>query len=79
MDVSAIGEAIDAEKHAHDKGMSSDTHYLEQWFVDNAKVQINPGRNYGTGGNGHMRMNLGTPRPYIKRAIDNIASAISNI
>jgi cystathionine beta-lyase len=79
LDVSGIGEAIDAEKHAHDQGMRSDTHYLEQWFVDNAKVQINPGRNYGTGGNGHMRMNLGTPRPFIKKAIDNIASAISNI
>jgi cystathionine beta-lyase len=79
LDVSAVGEAIDAEKRAHDEGMKSDTHYLEKWFVDNAKVQLNPGVGYGAGGNGHMRMNLGTPRPLIKQAIDNLAEALSNV
>ena len=79
LDVSAVGEAIDAEKNASDKGMKSDTHYLEQWFVDNAKIQLNPGVGYGAGGNGHMRMNLGTPRPLIKKAIDNLADALSNV
>ena len=46
---------------------------------NNAKVQLNPGIGYGTGGNGHMRMNLGTPRPLIKQAIDNLADALSNV
>ena len=48
--------------------MKSDSHYMEEWFVKNAKVQLNPGGNYGAGGNGHMRMNLGTSRPNIKKS-----------
>ena len=72
-------EAINADQHAKEKGMKSDSHYMEEWFVKNAKVQLNPGGNYGAGGNGHMRMNLGTSRPNIKKAIDNMAAAIKKI
>jgi len=79
LNVKAVSEAVNAGAHASDKGLKSDSHYLEEWFVKNAKVQLNPGGNYGAGGNGHMRMNLGTPRPLIKKAIDNIAAAISKI
>jgi len=79
LNVKAVSEAVNASTHASDKGLKSDSHYLEEWFVKNAKVQLNPGGNYGAGGNGHMRMNLGTARPLIKKAIDNMAAAISKI
>ena len=79
LNVKAVSEAVNAGAHASDKGLKSDSHYLEEWFVKNAKVQLNPGGNYGAGGNGHMRMNLGTARPLIKKAIDNMAAAISKI
>jgi len=79
LDIKEVAEAINADQHAKDKGMRSDSHYMEEWFVKNAKVQLNPGGNYGTGGNGHMRMNLGTSRPNIKKAIDNMAAAIKKI
>ena len=79
LDVKEVATAVNAEQHAKDKGMKSDSHYMEEWFVKNAKVQLNPGGNYGTGGNGHMRMNLGTSKQNIKKAIDNMAAAIKKI
>ena len=79
LDVKEVATAVNAEQHAKDKGMKSDSHYMEEWFVKNAKVQLNPGGNYGTGGNGHMRMNLGTSKQNIKKAIDNMAAALKKI
>jgi bifunctional pyridoxal-dependent enzyme with beta-cystathionase and maltose regulon repressor activities len=49
----------------------------QKWFAENAKVVLNPGSEYGTGGEGHMRMNLGTSRKLIELALNNIASAVS--
>ena len=49
---------------------------MERWLVERAHVQLNPGSSYGAGGEGHMRMNIATPRAVIKQAIDNLASAI---
>jgi cystathionine beta-lyase len=51
---------------------------LERWFVENAKVQVNAGSSYGTGGAGHMRMNLATSRKLVQLALDNMASALRN-
>ena len=52
---------------------------FESWLVENAKVQLNPGSSYGTGGAGHMRMNLGTSRKLIQLALDNMASALQKV
>jgi cystathionine beta-lyase len=49
---------------------------LERWFVEKAKVQMNPGPNYGLGGQGHMRMNIATSRKTLELALTNIASAL---
>ena len=49
------------------------------WLVDNAGVYTNAGSSYGPGGEGHMRMNLGTSRQMIKLALDNIAAAVSDL
>jgi cystathionine beta-lyase len=49
---------------------------MERWFVQNAKVQINAGSNYGLGGAGHMRMNLATSRKTLEMALNNMASAL---
>lgn len=55
-------------------GLECPEHYVEKWFVEHAHVQLKPGSNYGTGGAGHMRMNLGTPRPFIEKALNNMAT-----
>ena len=51
----------------------------EEWFIRHAKVQLNPGSEYGTGGAGHLRMNLATTRRNIEWAIDSITNALKNV
>ena len=50
-----------------------------RWLVENAGVYTNAGSNYGPGGEGWVRMNLGTSRQLIKLALDNIAEAMHNL
>ena len=54
-------------------------HIVQQWFVDNAHVYMNPGSSFGTGGAGHMRMNLGTSRKLVQLAMDNMAEAMDKL
>tara|TARA_B110000483_G_scaffold53939_1_gene67167 strand:- start:5206 stop:6630 length:1425 start_codon:yes stop_codon:yes gene_type:complete len=53
--------------------------YLKKWMLDNARIDINPGENYGKGGDGFMRMNLATNRATLLKAMENIEIAINNI
>ncbi|HLE68943.1 MAG TPA: hypothetical protein VJH87_04630, partial [Vicinamibacteria bacterium] len=50
---------------------------VQKWLAVNAKVVMTPGAEYGTGGEGHMRMNLGTSRKMIELALNNMASALN--
>lgn len=52
---------------------------FRQWFVDHARIHINPGSSYGSGGAGHMRMNIATSRQLVDRALGNIATALSAV
>ena len=52
---------------------------VQRWLAENARVFLNPGDNYGTGGAGHMRMNLATSRRLIERALDNMSTALATI
>jgi cystathionine beta-lyase len=52
---------------------------MKEWFMDNAKIDINPGENYGKGGAGFMRMNLATNRATLEKALSNIEEAINTI
>ncbi len=52
---------------------------VERWLAENAKVHLNPGTSYGTGGAGHMRMNIGTSRKLVQLALDNMASALESV
>ena len=76
LDTGDLNDHINAAKNAEKLDLKSPEHYLEEWLIDNAHVQLNPGSNYGPGGDNHMRMNLATPRPLIKDAIDKIADAV---
>ncbi len=53
--------------------------YVQEWLVEHAGVNINAGEHYGKGGTGYMRMNLGTTRHKLAKALSNIESAIANI
>ncbi len=50
---------------------------VQRWFAERAGVFLNPGSNYGTGGDGYMRMNLASPRAIVDRALNNMAEALA--
>ena len=76
LDTGDLAAQINAGANAERLNLKSPEHYIEQWLIDTAHVQLNPGSNYGPGGANHMRMNLATPRPLIKEAFDKIANAV---
>ncbi len=49
---------------------------LKRFFVEQARVGMNPGPVFGTGGSGFMRMNIGAPRAVIETALLRLAAAI---
>ena len=48
---------------------------LKHFFVQEASVGLSPGTVFGTGGSGFMRMNIGTPRRVVARALEQIKCA----
>jgi len=79
LDFSRVMEAVGAEEMAVVKGKDSPERYFQDWLVENSGVYLNPGSTYGTGGAGHMRMNLGSSRIVIKEALDSMAAAINKV
>ena len=87
LDVSEVGEKIGAKEQAAKEAKTQDSsmravtpeRILLRWFVENAKVQLNPGSSFGTGGAGHLRMNLGTSRKLIAKACDNMTAALAKL
>jgi cystathionine beta-lyase len=55
------------------------SHIMERWFVDHARVQMNPGGSFGTNAGQRMRMNCATSRTVLERALNNLASALRAI
>ncbi|MDE0004819.1 MAG: aminotransferase class I/II-fold pyridoxal phosphate-dependent enzyme [Rhodospirillaceae bacterium] len=84
LDVSELAERIGARELAEEENRTSETtvtpeQIMQRWFGSNARIYLNPGSAYGTGGAGHMRMNLATSRLLIRRALDNIAAAVAMV
>ena len=50
---------------------------LEAFFVKEAKVGLNPGKSFGKGGNGFMRLNIASPRSVIAEALNRIATTLN--
>ena len=83
LDVSELSERIGAKQQAAEASRTSPTPVspeviVERWFVKHAKVQLNAGSTYGTGGEGHMRMNIATSRKLLELALANMAKALQN-
>jgi cystathionine beta-lyase len=87
LDVSGVIEKVGAGEQAARETKLQDASkpavtpemILERWFVEKAKVHLNPGSSYGTGGAAHMRMNLGTSRKLIAKALDNMSAALAKL
>ena len=55
-------------------GMGSDE--LEKYLIQNAKVRLNPGTDYGPRADGFMRLNLAAPTAWVEEGIDRICEAV---
>jgi cystathionine beta-lyase len=49
---------------------------LVKFFVEQAKLALNDGTMFGPGGEGYMRLNVGTPRKVLEQALNNLKKAI---
>jgi cystathionine beta-lyase len=84
LDVSRVSDRIGAKEKAAEASKTSETPVsaeviVQRWLIENAKVQLNAGSEYGTGGEGHMRMNLGTSRKLVAKALDNMSAALAKL
>ncbi|MCE9762534.1 hypothetical protein [Citrobacter portucalensis] len=48
---------------------------LSAFFVHDARLGLSPGAQYGPGGEGHMRLNVGCPRPVLVDAMNRLKAA----
>lgn len=84
LDVSALAERVGARRAAEEQNRTRDkalapltpSNIMQQWFIDHARVQVNAGGGFGTGGQERMRMNCATSRAMLQKALDNIATAV---
>lgn len=51
---------------------------LVSLFVNDAKLALNDGEMFGKGGTGFMRLNVGSPRSVIEKALNNLKLAINH-
>lgn len=52
---------------------------LQDFFVCKAKVGLNEGSTFGPGGEGFMRMNLGTTHKQVRKAMEQIEKAVASL
>ncbi|APT92102.1 aminotransferase [Corynebacterium phocae] len=50
--------------------------YPAAWLLKHARVALNEGASFGTGGAGHARLNFATSREILEEAIDRMAGAV---
>lgn len=58
------------------RALGMDDAALRDFFVQRCKLGLNPGSDFGPGGSGFMRMNIGTSRHNIEDALDAIEAAL---
>lgn len=80
LDVSALAERIRASEVAARETASSTAvvtpeMVVQRWLAEHAHIAISPGHSFGTGGAGHVRMNIATSRTLVGRALENMAGA----
>ena len=52
---------------------------LQTFFVNEAKVAMDGGDWFGTGGEGFMRMNIATPRALLREGLERIERAVKTL
>ncbi|BDY12509.1 MalY/PatB family protein [Hydrogenimonas cancrithermarum] len=57
------------------QALGMDDERLEKFFVEKAKLGLNTGLSFGSGGSGFMRLNIGCPRPILEEAMGRLKEA----
>lgn len=57
--------------------IKSDEKALALFFVQEAQLGLSSGAMFGQGGEGFMRMNIGTPRANVMAALERLKSSLS--
>ncbi|MEW9570714.1 MalY/PatB family protein [Rhodanobacter sp. Si-c] len=58
------------------RALDMDDHALRDFFIHRCQLGLNPGIDFGPGGNGFMRMNIGTQRRNIEAALGALKAAL---
>jgi cystathionine beta-lyase len=56
-----------------------DNESLRRFFIEEAKVGMNPGYVFGDNGSGFMRLNIGARLEIVQQALENIADAVAGL
>jgi len=59
--------------------MRSPEHYFQDWMVHQSGVYLNPGADYGAGGEGHMRMNIASSQLVISDVLEAMAATVNKV
>lgn len=61
------------------KALNMEPKKLQQFFLEEAKVALNEGSTFKTGGAGFMRMNIACPRSKLVEALSRIEAAVNKL
>lgn len=61
------------------RGLGLDHDALNDLFVDKAHLALNDGATFGPGGEGFMRLNIGTPRSVVKEIMERLEKAVASL
>lgn len=61
------------------RGLELSHDKLLDLFIDKAHLALNDGEMFGPGGEGFMRLNVGTPRSVLRQALEQLAKALNEL
>ena len=61
------------------RGLGLDHDALVDLFVNKARLALNDGEAFGPGGEGHMRMNVASPRAVLAQALEQLENAVKSL
>ncbi len=60
-------------------GLGLNHRQLLDLFINRARLALNDGEMFGRGGEGFMRINVGTPRVILREALERLADAVAGL
>ena len=61
------------------RGLELSHDKLLELFIDKAHLALNDGEMFGPGGEGFMRLNVGTPRSVLRQALEQLGKAVNEL